>query len=201
VTAKRALTREVYGLQSEPEKPGGAMSLILPYAVLPAMYVEYDPAAPAVAARVKAIIEAASPSTLVEHIGSTAVPGCAGKGIVDLAAFYPDGGFEATRDGIDSIGFEPQKSGHAFPDHRPMRVGAIEHAGHVYRLHVHVVAAASAEATSLRKFRDVLCGDSPLRDAYQSRKRVILESGASDPAAYTHAKGEFIAAVIESWSR
>ena len=106
------------------------MSLILPYAVLPAMYVEYDPAAPAVAARVKTIIEAASPTTLVEHIGSTAVPGCAGKGIVDLAAFYSDGAFEATRDAIDGAGFQPQKSGHAFPQHRPMRVlGAIEHEG------------------------------------------------------------------------
>jgi GrpB-like predicted nucleotidyltransferase (UPF0157 family) len=177
------------------------MSLILSYAVLPAMYVEYDPAAPAVAARVKAIIESASPTTLVEHIGSTAVPGCAGKGIVDLAAFYPDGGFELTRDAIDGAGFQPQKTGHAFPQHRPMRVGAIEHEGVVYRLHVHVVAASSDEAASLRKFRDVLCADSSLRDAYQTKKRIILQSGASDPADYTFAKGEFISAVIDSWTR
>jgi GrpB-like predicted nucleotidyltransferase (UPF0157 family) len=177
------------------------MSLILPYAVLPAMYVEYDPAAPAVAARVKAIIEATSPTTLVEHIGSTAVPGCAGKGIVDLAAFYAPGEFTATRDAIDAAGFEPQKTGHAFPDHRPMRVGAIAHEGQIYRLHVHVVAADSDEAKSLRRFRDVLCADSALRDAYQTKKRVILQSGASNPADYTSAKGEFISAVIDSWSR
>ena len=37
----------------------------------------------------------------VEHIGSTAVPGCAGKGIVDLAAFYPPDMLPATRDAID----------------------------------------------------------------------------------------------------
>lgn len=82
-----------------------------------------------------------------------------------------------------------------------MRVGAIEHEGVVYRLHVHVVAAASDEAASLRKFRDVLCADSSLRDAYQTKKRIILQSGASDPADYTFAKGEFISAVIDSWSR
>jgi GrpB-like predicted nucleotidyltransferase (UPF0157 family) len=177
------------------------MSSILPYAVMPAMYVEYDPAAPAVAVRVKAIIEAAAPWLLVEHIGSTAVPGCAGKGIVDLAAFYPPDTLAATRDTIDGLGFQPQKTGHAFPENRPMRVGAIEHDGVMYRLHVHVVGADSDEAVSLRRFRDVLCADSALRDAYQTKKRVILQSGASDPADYTFAKGEFINAVIGSWVR
>lgn len=79
-----------------------------------------------------------------------------------------------------------------------MRVGAIDVAGQVYRLHVHIVAADSDEAVALRRFRDVLCGDSGLRDAYQARKRSILESGASSSADYTHAKGEFINAVIGS---
>jgi GrpB-like predicted nucleotidyltransferase (UPF0157 family) len=176
------------------------MSSILPYAVMPAMYVEYDPAAPAVAARVKSLIEASAPWALVEHIGSTAVPGCAGKGIVDLAAFYPPDALSDTRAVIDALGFQPQKTGHTFPEERPMRVGAIAHDGATYRLHVHVVAADSDEAASLRRFRDVLCADSALRDAYQTKKRIILQSGASNPADYTFAKGEFINAVIGSWS-
>ena len=68
----------------------------------------------------------------------------------------------------------------------------------IYRLHVHIVAAESAEAKALYRFRDVLRIDAKLRDAYQARKRAILESGTSDPAGYTHAKGEFINAVIGS---
>jgi hypothetical protein len=40
--------------------------------------------------------------------------------------------------------------------------------------------------------------DGQLRDAYQAKKRAILESGTSDPTGYTHAKGEFINAVIGS---
>ena len=79
-----------------------------------------------------------------------------------------------------------------------MRVGAIEWDGRIYRLHVHVVAADSAEAKSLYLFRDVLRKDESLRDAYQQKKRAILQSGTSDPAGYTHAKGEFINAVIGS---
>jgi GrpB-like predicted nucleotidyltransferase (UPF0157 family) len=174
------------------------MLQILPYAILSPAYVEYDPAAPAVAKRVIALIEAAAPFVKAEHIGSTAVPGCAGKGIVDLVTLYPRGRLDDTRKAIDSLGFQHQRAGHEFSEERPMRVGAIEYDGRVYRLHVHVVAAESAEAKSLYLFRDVLRRDEDLRDAYQQKKRAILQSGTSDPAGYTHAKGEFINAVIGS---
>jgi GrpB-like predicted nucleotidyltransferase (UPF0157 family) len=174
------------------------MSQILPYAILSPAYVEYDYAAPAVAQRVSALIEAASPWVKAEHIGSTAIPGCAGKGIVDLVALYPRGRLEETRQAIDRLGFQHQRAGHEFPEERPMRVGAIEYEGAIYRLHVHIVAAESAEAKALYRFRDVLRMDAKLRDAYQARKRAILQSGTSDPAGYTHAKGEFINAVIVS---
>ncbi|HEV2042154.1 MAG TPA: GrpB family protein [Casimicrobiaceae bacterium] len=174
------------------------MSQILSYAILSPAYVEYDYAAPAAAQRVIALIEAASPWVKAEHIGSTAIPGCAGKGIVDLVALYPRGRLEETRRAIDHLGFQHQRAGHEFPEERPMRVGAIEYEGAIYRLHVHIVAAESAEAKALYRFRDVLRMDAKLRDAYQARKRAILQSGTSDPAGYTHAKGEFINAVIVS---
>jgi GrpB-like predicted nucleotidyltransferase (UPF0157 family) len=174
------------------------MSQILPYAILSPAYVEYDPAAPAVAQRIIALIEAAAPWVKAEHIGSTAIPDCAGKGIVDLVTLYPRGTLEKTREAIDGLGFQHQRAGHEFPEDRPMRVGAIDHLGRTYRVHVHVVAAESAEAKALYRFRDVLRMDAKLRDEYQAKKRAILQSGTSDPAGYTHAKGEFINAVIGS---
>ncbi len=174
------------------------MPPIRTYAILPPAYVEFDSAAPDVAARVGALIESAAPWAKVEHIGSTAIPGCAGKGIVDLVALYPRGTLEVTRNAIDALGFQRQQVGHEFPEDRPMRVGAIEFEGRLYRLHVHVVAAESEETRALRRFRDVLRADPSLRDAYQSRKRMILESGASNSLDYTHAKSEFINAVIGS---
>jgi GrpB-like predicted nucleotidyltransferase (UPF0157 family) len=174
------------------------MSQILPYAILSPAYVEYDPAAPAAAARVIALIEAAAPWVKAEHIGSTAIPGCAGKGIVDLVVLYARGKLEETRKAIDGLGFQHQSAGHEFPEERPMRVGGIGYEGKIYRLHVHIVAADSVEAKALYRFRDVLRTDPKLRDAYQAKKRAILQSGTSDPAGYTYAKGEFINAVIGS---
>ncbi|MFI4953353.1 MAG: GrpB family protein, partial [Burkholderiales bacterium] len=52
------------------------------------------------------------------------------------------------------------------------------------------------EARSLYRFRDVLRADSPLRDAYQAKKRAILQSGVNSSNDYTQAKGDFISAVL-----
>src|SRR5271157_4835207 len=87
---------------------GKQTALILPYAGSRTGYVEYDPGAAAAAAHAAALIEAAVPWLEVEHIGSTAVPDCAGKGIVDLMALYPPGELEATREAIDHIDFQHQ---------------------------------------------------------------------------------------------
>ena len=77
-----------------------------------------------------------------------------------------------------------------------MRVGAIQYAGKRYRLHVHLIDMNSPEKETLRRFRDVLRADPALRDAYQGKKRAILQSGVRDAKDYTYAKGEFIASVI-----
>lgn len=169
---------------------------IFPYSESRTAYVDYDPGAMGAAARVAALIEAAAPWTEVEHIGSTAIPGCAGKGIVDVMAMYPPGKLEATREAIDALGFQHQKLGHIFPEERPMRVGAIQYAGKRYRLHVHLIDTNSPEKETLRRFRDVLRADPVLRDAYQGKKRAILQSGVRDAKDYTYAKGEFITSVI-----
>ena len=169
---------------------------ILPYSNSHTGYVEYDPGAIDVAARAAALIEDAAPWTEVEHIGSTAIPGCAGKGIVDLMAMYPPGKLEATREAIDALGFQHQKAGHIFPEERPMRIGAIQYAGKRYRLHVHLIEMNSPEKETLRRFRDVLRADPALRDAYQAKKRTILQLGVRDPKDYTYAKREFITSVI-----
>lgn len=171
-------------------------SKILPYLEQGAAYVEYDPGAVGVAADVALLIEGAAPWMKVEHIGSTAIPGCAGKGIVDVMAMYPANRLKASRDALDALGFQRQKVGHIFPEERPMRVGAIQHNGKRYRLHVHVIAATSPEVEALRRFRDVLRRDAALREAYEARKREILQAGVRERRAYTYAKGEFIRSVI-----
>ncbi len=132
------------------------------------------------------------PSAQVEHIGSTAVADCAGKGIIDVMVAYPPGELAPTRGRIDQLGFQPQTSPDRFPEERPMRTGAFDFAGQRYLLHVHVVSKGDAEVEDARYFRDCLRADAELRKAYVAFKKKILATGVCDPTEYAIAKGEFV---------
>jgi GrpB-like predicted nucleotidyltransferase (UPF0157 family) len=161
-----------------------------------AVFLAYDPATVEVARRVRDLVRARDARLEVEHIGSTAVPGCAGKGIVDLALVYRPGDLEAAKGALAALGFQPQSTRDPFPESRPMRVGVLRHDGRQYRLHVHVLANDGPEIGELRDFRDRLRADAGLRAAYEARKRAILASGVTDSVDYSYAKGEFITGAL-----
>ena len=157
----------------------------------------YDPRCPEVARRVADLICRRMPEARVEHVGSTAVPGCAGKGVVDLLLVYPPGRLAAARDALDGLGFQRHVAPGAFPEERPVRIGTLEHDGTTFRLHVHVVAADSPEVAEQLRFRDRLRADPGLVAEYVTRKRAVLEAGVADGGAYNRAKEPFIRAVID----
>jgi GrpB-like predicted nucleotidyltransferase (UPF0157 family) len=165
---------------------------ILAYDSPPPRCDPYDPAAPAAAAALAGFLRECLAGAIVEHIGSTAVAGCAGKGVIDLLVLYAEGQLETTRERIDALGFQRQTTREKFPEERPMRTGAFEYQGRRYLVHVHVVAAGSPEAEDLRYFRECLRADPELRAAYVAYKKKILASGVSDSVDYAEAKGEFI---------
>jgi GrpB-like predicted nucleotidyltransferase (UPF0157 family) len=96
-----------------------------------------------VATRVIALIRSRMPDAKVEHIGSTAVPGCDGNGVVDLMMLYAPGRHSVVRETLDQLGFQRHIGPNAFPEERPVRIGTLQHDGETFRLHVHVTAAES----------------------------------------------------------
>ncbi|MSP40544.1 MAG: hypothetical protein EXR70_18815 [Deltaproteobacteria bacterium] len=162
-------------------------------------YTHHDFAARHVAASLAEMIVSACFDVEVEHIGSTAVTGCAGKGIVDLLVLYPSGSQKAAREGLDQLGFQRHSGADSFPESRPMRVGVVEHLGRLYRIHVHVVEAGSREARDMARFRDILRESAVLRRAYEMEKCRILAQGISNGAEYADAKGEFIRRVLQAY--
>src|SRR5262245_19315264 len=126
---------------------------ILPYEELPAEYRPADPRLAIVAKEVARWIEAKISGVCVEHIGSTAVPDLAGKGVIDLMLLYPDGALDRVRSEIDSLGFQRQSTRDPFPETRPMRLGSVLFDGVKFRLHVHVLAQDAHEVRGLRGFR------------------------------------------------
>jgi GrpB-like predicted nucleotidyltransferase (UPF0157 family) len=169
-----------------------------PYELRTACCRPWDARAPEVAARVAALIRTVLPVARVEHIGSTSVPGCGGKGIVDLLLLYPPGGLAAARDALASLGFQRQPGRDPWPEERPMRVGSVVHDDDRFALHVHVVASGSAEEAWDVGFRDRLRADPALVEAYVARKREIIGDGVVDSVDYSRAKGPFIEGVIGS---
>jgi GrpB-like predicted nucleotidyltransferase (UPF0157 family) len=170
--------------------------VIGPYQKQLAVCRDHDPRALQVAGRVAALVEPHLNGVAVEHVGSSSVPGCAGKGIVDLMLTYGAGQLAAARDLLDALGFQRQTGRDPFPEDRPMRVGSLEHDGTLFLLHVHVIAASSPEAGTMRLFRDRLRADPALVADYVAAKRAILAAGVTDAVDYSIRKGDFVQAAL-----
>lgn len=166
------------------------------YPDAPIDYHEYDPRAPTVAEGVVALIVAADARLGVEHVGSSAVPGCSGKGYIDLLVMYPAGLLATARQALADLGFQHQVSRDPFPEERPMRVGSVLFQGKRYSIHAHVVAMDSPEVGDLLWFRDRLRADKQLRADYEAHKQRIVDDGVRDARDYTNAKAEFIQRVL-----
>ena len=166
--------------------------IIGPYEDRPAACLDYDPRAVEVAGRVATIVQSVLPGVVVKHIGSSSVPGCAGKGIVDLMLLYSDGKLAEARTALDALGFQKQTTRDPFPEDRPMRTGSVVVDGTTFMLHVHVIAASAPEAQVLRRFRDRLRADPGLVASYVAAKRAILADGITDSVDYSIRKSEFV---------
>jgi GrpB-like predicted nucleotidyltransferase (UPF0157 family) len=128
-------------------------------------------------------------------VGSTAVPGLAGKGIIDLLLAAPPAHIPAITQALLELGFQHQSPA-AFPPTRPMLWGTFRHGATEYPVHVHVVPAGSPEVTAMRGFRDALRADPLLRRRYAALKRRIVAGGPVDPIAFTRAKHDWIVAAL-----
>jgi GrpB-like predicted nucleotidyltransferase (UPF0157 family) len=166
-----------------------------PYQRVPVQVHQADPDASEVARRLIALIATRWPQTPAEHMGSTAVPGLAGKGIIDLLLAAPPAHLPAITAALCGLGFQPQVPA-AFPATRPMLWGTFWHGATTYGVHVHVVPASSPEVAAMRGLRDALRADPVLRRRYVALKRAIVAGGPADPIAFTKAKHDWIAATL-----
>jgi len=157
---------------------------------------DYDTRAADVARLVAALVYEHLPHVRVEHVGSTSVPGCAGKGNVDLMIAVADSELERVKEVLDRLGFQRQIGRDPFPESRPMRVGSYVHDGETFLIHVHVIPASSPEVDEMRFFRTCLRADPELLGAYVARKREIVAAGVTDSLEYCGIKGEFIKEVL-----
>ena len=164
------------------------MSLVRSTTKPTASFEPYDPRFTTIATLVIKAIQEVSTSLLAEHIGSTAVPGCAGKGIVDIMVVYAPDSQQLAHSVLEDLGFHPQgpefKHRDSFPDDHLVRIGELDHDGDTFRCYVHAIPENSHEVARFRTFRERLREDSALLEQYVAVKRAAIDAGVSDTDDY-----------------
>ncbi|MEW5990146.1 MAG: GrpB family protein [Chloroflexota bacterium] len=170
---------------------------IRPYERREAHVRDWDPRTLEVAARIAAMVRRRRPDLDVEHIGSTAVPGLPGKGIVDLSVEVEAGEIPAVVELLYGLGFGPQPGPDPWPTTRPMIVGAVDVDGEEFRIHVHVQPVGGDMPRDLA-FRDALRNDPELMRQYSALKTRITRGRGVDSLRYTHSKTAWILGVYKA---
>jgi GrpB-like predicted nucleotidyltransferase (UPF0157 family) len=170
-----------------------------PYERRAAAVRPWDPRFEIAAARVTAIVHTVRPELEIEHIGSTAVPGLPGKGIIDLGTEADPAEIPAITTDLYGLGFGPQPGPAPWPATRPMLVGSIILDGEELRIHFHVQPHGTGDLDKDIRFRDALRADPELRDGYARVKAGIAGPGGGpvDAAHYQAEKGVWILEVFD----
>jgi 5-(carboxyamino)imidazole ribonucleotide synthase len=165
-----------------------------PYERQTAVVHEWDPRTEIVARRIAELVRARRPELTVEHIGSTAVPGLPGKGIVDLSIETEPAEIPGIVAMLYDLGFQPQPGPDPWPPTRPMPVGSYDLDGERFRIHLHVQPKGGDFPRDIA-FRDALRNDPELKRQYAELKRGITKGGPVDGFRYTHSKTTWILGV------
>ena len=138
--------------------------------------VEYDPRWPSLfdleAGRIRHALGARC--MVLEHVGSTSVPGLSAKPIIDMVLEVPDSADEpAYVPDLEAAGYVLRIREPEWFEHRVFK-------GPEVNVNLHVFSDGCSETTRMVLFRDHLRGDDTDRELYQRTKRA---AGASAPGS------------------
>ena len=129
----------------------------------------------------------------IHHIGSTAVPGLEGKGIIDILI-----GVNNWREGrsivnkLQKIGFthiHERERGRIFLSNKKVsKYGDI---------HIHIVRKRTKQYRKFLEFRDYLIKNKKAREEYIKEKKRILKQVGNDRVAYKMLKSIYIKSVLK----
>lgn len=134
-------------------------------------------------------------AVVIEHIGSTAVPGLGAKPIIDVMLGAP--AISIVERQIASLEASGYRYVQEFEKSMPERRYFVKAHGHPGYFHLHAVIYGSAFWKRHLGFRDALRADAALAGEYWKLKRRLAARFPNDRGAYNDAKSEFIRSVIE----
>lgn len=156
----------------------------------------YSDAWPDAFARVQAeLVAAFAPApVVVEHVGSTAVPGLVAKPVLDILLGAKQlSEIECRIHTLAALGFAYVSK---YERELPQRRYFVHPALCSLRVHLHAVVYRSLFWQQQLAFRDALRADSGLAHEYARLKLRLAAKFVDDKAAYTDAKAPFIQSVL-----
>jgi GrpB-like predicted nucleotidyltransferase (UPF0157 family) len=163
----------------------------LPLHDAPIELVPYDPGWPGLFAREAARIRAAlgDRALLVEHVGSTSVPGLAAKPILDIVLTVADSADEpAYVPALQAAGYVLRIREPGWLEHRMLR-------GEGPTVNLHVFSAGCPEVGAMLTFRDRLRSHPADRERYAARKQELARRRWRHVQHYADAKSGVVAAI------
>jgi GrpB-like predicted nucleotidyltransferase (UPF0157 family) len=131
---------------------------------------------------------------VIEHVGSTAVPGLAALPVIDMAVGVAvPAELDAHADRLANFGYRLMR---ATDDTTPGRRTLLRTVRGVRTHHVHVVTAFGDAWHRLLMFRDMLRLDGDLAASYASLKHELARQARSRPLLYAAGKADFIRSVL-----
>ncbi len=154
--------------------------------------VDYDPAWPGrfrrQEERIRAALGEAAP--VVEHIGSTAVPGLAAKPIIDVLLVVGDSSDEPSYlPAMEEAGYVLRVRERDFHEHRMFRTVEKD-------VHVHVFSPGSPEVERYLLLRDRLRSNNEDRELYARTKRELANETWTTMNHYAEAKTGVVEGII-----
>ena len=133
---------------------------------------------------------------LVEHVGSTSIPGLAAKPVVDILLVVADAAVEAAYlPALEAAGYVLRIREPDWYEHRLLK-------GPDTDLNLHVFSAGAAEIERMLAFRDWLRAHAGPRERYEAAKRALASRPWACVQDYADAKTEIVEAILaEALSR
>ena len=153
---------------------------------------DYDPLWPEKFRRHAAIISQAlgQKALVIEHVGSTSVPGLAAKPIIDIDVVVEDSSNEtAYLPAFLAAGYVLRVREPDWHEHRMLRTPQLD-------VHVHIFSRGCVEVARHLAFRSRLQSHAEDRLRYEALKRRLAKEDWLDMNAYARAKSEVIEEII-----
>jgi GrpB-like predicted nucleotidyltransferase (UPF0157 family) len=158
----------------------------------PVVVADYDPAWPALfereADRLRALLGAEI--LLLQHVGSTSVPGLAAKPVIDILMVVPDPADESRYlPPLERAGYHLVIRDPGWHEHRALK-------GPDTNINLHVHGPASPEIERHLRFRDHLRADEADRELYQRTKRELAARNWTYIQQYADAKSAVVEDIL-----